>query len=158
MRTNLDRWTGVASAAALALLLAGPVLAEGEAPELLPVVITRGPLSVPPSASISIEVKVQNKGSADSTGTDALLVKSTDATITTEDETVDKARVKPLTGKMGDSMFAVFDGWEHTFDINAPATPGSYFYGICVEPGRRQKTAPKCSTPLELKVTNGDAP
>jgi hypothetical protein len=154
MRTNLDRWTGVASATALALFLAVPVLAEDEAPDLMPSLVTRGPLSVPPGASISIEVKVQNKGGADSTGTDALLVKSADATITTEDETLDKARVKPLTGRMGDSMFAVFESWEHTFELSAPDTPGSHFYGICVEPGRRQKSEPKCSDPFELKVHN----
>ena len=154
MRSKLDCWTGVAGAAALALFLAGPVLAEDEAPDLLPSLVTRGPLSVPPGASISIEVKVQNKGNQDSTGTDALLVRSADATISTEDETIDKARVTPLTGKMGDSMFAVFDGWEHTFELTAPNTPGSHFYGLCVEPGRRQKTAPKCSdTPLEITVT-----
>ena len=137
----------------LLLLVAAPALAE-DAADLLPSLVTRGTLEAKPGAAITIGVKVQNKGGADSTGTDARLVRSTDATITPDDETIDKARVKPLTGKMGDSMFAVFDGWEHSFDLTAPEAPGSHFYGLCVDPGRGQKTEPTCSTnALEVKVT-----
>ena len=81
---------------------------------------------------------VHNQGAGGSAATTVRYKRSTDATITTSDTTVGTDEVV---------TFIPSGGTVATIKLAAPSTPGTYYYGACVDPVRRESdTTNNCST------------
>ena len=70
--------------------------------------------------------------------------KAIDATITTSDTTVGTDEAPTLIPSAG---------YVATINLTAPSTPGTYYYGVCVDPVRRESdTTNNCSSAASLVV------
>ena len=106
------------------------------------------------SASASIEtggsfrllVTVTNQGDAQSAATTLVWKQSTDATITTTDTEVGVDGVRALVPPQG---------YAATIRLTAPSTPGTYYYGACVESVTGESdTTNNCSPSVRVTLTN----
>ena len=81
---------------------------------------------------------VHNRGAGRSAATTVRAKRSTDATITTSDTTVGTDEVV---------TFIPSGGTVARIELAAPSTPGTYYYGACVDPvSRESDTTNNCST------------
>ena len=99
-------------------------------------------------ASFTLSATVRNQGAARSASTTLRYYQSTDSTITTGDTEVGT-----------DSVFGLAASWsgDESVSLNAPSTPGTYYYGACVdEVAGELDTQNNCS--LAVTVTVGAAP
>ena len=99
-------------------------------------------------ASFTLSATVRNQGAARSDSTTLRYYQSSDATITTGDTEVGT-----------DSVFGLAASWsgDESISLNAPSTPGTYYYGACVdEVAGELDTQNNCSA--AMKVTVGAAP
>ncbi len=95
---------------------------------------------------------VHNDGTGDSPSTTLRYYRSTDATITTSDTQVDTDSVGSLDPDDTDA---------ESETITVPTTPGTYYYGVCVDTVTRESdTTNNCSTGILVTVTEAglDAP
>ena len=93
-------------------------------PDLLPSSIRISQSSVGPDASFTLYITVQNSGGVSSGTTQIKYYRSTDSTITSSDSVVSTDNVGTL---------APGGSTDKTVTINAPSSPGTYYYGAIVE-------------------------
>ena len=87
-------------------------------------VVSTGLSGFTPGVSFTLSVGVRNSGSGSSAATTLRYYRSTDSTITTSDTAVGTDEV-PGLAPSGTSTQSV--------SLNAPSTPGTYYYGACVD-------------------------
>ena len=119
---------------------AGPNLVVGA-----PSVSDSGPAA---GKTFTLSATVRNDGSETSAATTLRYYRSTDASITTSDTQVGSAAVAGLgaSGSIGQSL-----------DVSAPSTPGTYYYGACVDTvAGESDTADNCSPSVQIKVPQPD--
>ena len=96
-------------------------------------------------ASFTLNSTVRNQGSGSSASTALRYYQSTDATITSSDTEVGTDSVFRLvaSGSGGESI-----------SLTAPSTPGTYYYGACVEPvSDESNTGNNCSSGVVITVS-----
>ena len=87
---------------------------------------------------------VRNQGAGGSAAATVRYKRSTDATITTSDTTVGTDEAPTLIP---------LAGYGATIKLTAPSTPGTYYYGVCVDPVRRESdTTNNCSVSVRVEV------
>ena len=95
-------------------------------------------------ATFTLSATVQNDGDGASPATTLRYYRSTDAIISTSDTAEDTDAVDGLAAS-GTSSESV--------DLTAPSTPGSYYYGACVDAVTGESdTANNCSTSVQVDV------
>ena len=105
--------------------------------------INRSPASAP-VATFLLDAKVRNDGDEASPSTALVFYRSTDATITTSDTRVGGDTVAGL------AVAGISSG---RFALTAPASPGTYYYGACVDTVTGESdTTNNCSSSVQLTV------
>ena len=98
-----------------------------------------------PGANFTVTVMVLNIGDGPSSSTTLSYYRSTDATITTSDTFVGASAVRAL---------AVAGISRQPNSLAAPASPGTYYYGACVEPvSGESATNNNCSAAVPVTVS-----
>ena len=96
-------------------------------------------------ATFTLSATVSNTGDGESPATTLRFYSSTDATITTSDTFVGSDTVVVLAAS-GSSSVSV--------DLTAPASPGTYYYGACVDAVTDEtNSANNCSSSVQVTVT-----
>ena len=120
------------------------------APDLVvdtPTVSESAPTS---GASFTLNATVRNKGSGRSDSTRLRYYQSTDSTITTEDTEVDTDYVSRIDAS---------ESGDESISLNAPSTPGTYYYGACVDSvAGESDTTNNCSQSVTVTVGTAPAP
>ena len=100
--------------------------AEATAPDLNPysTEVTTGRDDVTPGTPFSLSVSVRNDGNGSAAATKVRFYQSTDATITTDDTVVATDDVPELAPSATST---------HSARLTAPSTPGTYYYGTCLD-------------------------
>ena len=141
----------VAGLALAAIVFAGlascsaAVLPDGarEVPDLMvssPSASTGAPAA---GTTFTLSVAVRNQGEGAAAAT-LRYYRSTDATITSSDTEVGKDTVVQLAGSGSSSQ---------SVELTAPASPGAYYYGACVDPVTDESdTTNNCSTSVPVTV------
>ncbi len=88
------------------------------------IVAFTSPSGTPPGGSVTLNAGVRNDGDESSAATTLRFYQSTDATITTSDTEVGADAVGGLAAGATSS---------ESIDITAPSSPGTYYYGACVD-------------------------
>ena len=110
-----------------------------------PTVSDSGPAA---GASFTLSATVRNAEEGASAATTLRYYRSTDATITTSDTSVGTVAVAALAAS-GSSPQSV--------NLTAPASPGTYYYGACVdEVTDESDTTNNCSTSVAVTVADAD--
>ena len=95
-------------------------------------------------ATFTLSATVRNDGDSGSEGTTLRYYRSTDATITTSDTQEDTDAVAQLAASGSSSQ---------SVDLTAPASPGTYYYGACVDAVTDESdTTNNCSTSVRVTV------
>ena len=106
--------------------------------------------AVVPEASFTLSATVRNQGVGRSASTTLRYYRSSDSTISTGDTEVDTDSVSGLSGGGSGS---------ESVRLTAPASPGKYYYGACVEPvSGESDTGNNCSAGVLLTVTSAPVP
>ena len=101
-------------------------------------------------SQFTLSATVQNDGNGESAGTTLRYYRSTDATITTSDTEVGTDAVAGFGASGSDSQ---------SVELVAPSTPGTYYYGACVDAGVGESdTANNCSPSVQVTVREPDHP
>ena len=101
-------------------------------------------------ASFTLSATVRNQGSGPSAATTLRYYRSTDATITTGDTEVGTDAVGALAAS-GTS--------DESIDLTAPSSPGTYYYGACVDDVTGESdTSNNCSSAVTIAVGVPPAP
>ena len=107
-----------------------------------------------PGASFTLNATVRNNGKADSTATTLRYYRSTDRSISADDEEI-------ATDEVG--AVATADKSEHSVELAAPEEPGTYYFGACVDAADGESdTTNNCSdavavaVAMELDASNGN--
>ena len=101
-------------------------------------------------ASFTLNATVRNQGSGSSSFTTLHYYKSTDSTITTGDTEVDTDFVSRLDAS---------ESGDESGSLTAPDTPGTYYYGACVEAvSGESDTQNNCSSAVTVTVGAASAP
>ena len=99
-------------------------------------------------AQFTLSVMVRNDGDGDAPATTLRYYRSADAAITTSDAVLRMDTVPPLPAAASSARSA---------ELTAPATPGTYYYGACVDPlAEESDTTNNCSP--SVSVTVAEAP
>ena len=126
----------------------GPVPEPPSGPNLVVVAASVSNSGPDAGATFTLSATVRNAGSESSAATMLRYYRSTDASITTSDTEVGSAAVAGLgaSGNIGQSL-----------DVSAPSTPGTYYYGACVEAVTGESdTTDNCSSSVQIKVPQPD--
>ena len=103
-----------------------------------------------PDTPFTLAVAVRNDGDGAAAATTLRYYQSTDATITTADTVVGTAAVAGLAAA-GSSSASV--------ELSAPSTPGTYYYGACVDAVTGESdTTNNCSASVTVMVAGVDSP
>ena len=101
-------------------------------------------------ASFTLSATVRNQGSGPSATTTLRYYRSTDATITTGDTEVDTDVVSALAASATS---------DESIDLTAPSSPGTYYYGACVDDVTGESdTSNNCSSAVTIAVGVPPAP
>ena len=100
--------------------------------------------------SFTLSATVRNGGDASSASTTLRYYRSTDSTITSSDTSVGTDSVSGLSaGGSGDE----------SIDLTAPDTPGTYYYGACVDSvSGESDTTNNCSSAVTVTVSTAPGP
>ena len=99
-------------------------------------------------ATFTLSATVRNDGSEPSAATTLRYYRSTDETITTSDTEVGTDAVVE---------FAASGSSSQSLDVSAPSTPGTYYYGACVDAvAGESDTKDNCSPSVQIKVPEPD--
>ena len=123
---------------------ARPITVDGPPPDL----IVTGPSvsEIRADGTFWLIVTVSNQGAGGAAATTVRYKRSTDGTITTSDTTVGTDAVNTLFPA---------GGYGATIKLTAPSTPGTYYYGGCVDAVPRESdTTNNCSTSSASLVVN----
>ena len=97
-----------------------------------------------PGATFTLSATVTNAGDVESAATTLRYYRSTDATITTTDTEVGTDSVGAL---------AAAGASDQSIELTAPSTPGTYYYGACVDSLTGESdTSNNCSAPVKVDV------
>ena len=119
----------------------------GTAPDLVVESPAMSSNTVVPEASFTLSATVRNQGAGRSASTTLRYYRSSDATVSAGDTEVGTDSVFGLSGGAS--------GME-SIRLTAPNSPGTYYYGACVEPvSEESDTANNCSAGLPLTVESG---
>ena len=100
--------------------------------------------TVAPGETFQLDTTVGNQGKAESSSTTVRYYQSTDDTISTVDT---QLRTSAL------SIVAVDATREPSVHLTAPDTPGTYYYGVCIDAVEHESdTANNCSTSVAVTV------
>ena len=103
-----------------------------------------------PGGSLTLSVEVSNTGAGESAATTLRYYRSTDATVTTSDTEVATVAVEALAASA--SLRAALT-------LTAPSTPGTYYYGACVDAvADESDTTNNCSTSARVDVSAPQMP
>ena len=101
-------------------------------------------------SGFTLSVTVRNVGGAAGEATTLRYYRSTDATITASDTEIGTEAVAAL---------AAAGGGSHSVDLTAPTTPGTYYYGACVDATAGEAdTANNCSASVPVTVPEPQRP
>ncbi|MCY3963449.1 MAG: hypothetical protein OXG83_00320 [Acidobacteria bacterium] len=105
--------------------------------------------SVAPGGAFTFAATVRNRGDSRSNATTLRYYRSSDSRITTSDTPVGTDQVSALSASETDRQ---------SIDQQAPATPGTYYYGACVDAvsGESERTN-NCSIGVPVSVTGATA-
>ncbi len=122
----------------------------GAAPDLVvdtPTVDASAPAA---GARFTLSATVRNQGNGSSASTTLRYYRSTDSTITTGDTEVGTDSVFRLDGS---------ESGAESISLTAPSTPGTYFYGACVDSvSDESNTTNNCSSAVTVTVGAAPAP
>ena len=122
----------------------GTGFSPGDIPDLVmtaPSVNETGPAA---GATFTLSATVQNAGGESSEPTTLRFYRSTDTTITTSDTAVGTAPVAGLAASETSSQLVI---------LTAPSTPGTYYYGACVDAvAGESDTTDNCSSSVSITV------
>ena len=100
--------------------------------------------------AFTVSATVRNDGDGDAAATTLRYYRSSDATITTADTEVGTDDVAALAASASGS---------ESVDLTAPSTPGTYYYGACVDAVTEESdTTNNCSTSLQIDVLDPQRP
>ena len=103
-----------------------------------------------PGGKFWLIVTVTNDGAGQSAATTVRYKRSSDSTITTSDTTIDTEAVRVLDYHQGKAA---------TIKLTAPSTPGTYYYGACVDSvAGESDTTNNCSSSVRVTVTQANTP
>ena len=139
--TGLDRPNGIALGPPSQTL---PPTSSGQAPDLVVEAVRADPSTVAPGQVFKLYATLKNSGTAESAATTVRYYRSTDNSISTTDRQLGTGNRKPL---------AVNATIRRYLSITAPTTPGTYYYGVCVDSvPNESNTANNCSTAVTVTV------
>ena len=116
----------------------------GTAPDLIVASPALSSGTVVPGAVFTLSATVQNQGAEQSASTTLRYYRSSDATISTSDLEVGTDFVPVLPSGVG---------WAESIRLTAPGSPGTHYYGACVEPvSEESDTGNNCSAGVSLTV------
>ena len=105
--------------------------------------------SLEPGQSFTLSATVRNRGHERSDSTTLRYYRSTDSTISTSDTELDTDGVSRLD-QDGTSL--------ESESFNAPSTPGTYYYGACVDSvDDESDTTNNCSSSVSVTVSSGNS-
>ena len=132
---------------AVSVTVSAPPPPAGPDLRIYAITVFTSPGGTGPGGSVSPGAGVRNYGNESSAATTLRYYRSTDATITTSDTEEDTAAVGVLSaGETISSGLGV--------DLNAPLTPGTYYYGACVDAVTGESdTTNNCSGSVAVEVT-----
>ena len=156
--TRLRRVGGAAVGVGLAVLRSRIAQTNVTAGELLPppppagpdvtvyaIVVITSPDGNGPGGSVGLSAGVRNDGDVSSAATTLRYYRSTDATITTSDTEEGTDAVGVLSAEAAISGLGI--------NLNAPSTPGTYYYGACVDAVTGESdTTNNCSGSIAVEV------
>ena len=106
--------------------------------------VETSPFGIDPGGTFTLSAWVRNDGDEASAATTLRYYQSTDATITTSDTEVGTDAVAALAAS-GSST--------HSVELTAPTTPGTYYYGACVDPvAEESDTTNNCLGSVQVDV------
>ena len=146
-RANLDGTrvedivTGLSGPVGLALDIVVP-----DAPDLVVESPSANPPNPAPSQSFTLSVAIHNRGKAPASPTTVRYYLSADSTITTDDTEVGTSTVSELAAPS--TKFKLIR-------LTAPSSPGTYYYGACVQPVSGESDIQNnCSSASEIVVVD----
>ena len=108
--------------------------------------VSTSPSGTGPGGSVGLSASVRNYGDVSSAATTLRYYRSTDDTITTSDTEEGTDAVGGLSA--GATISGLGD------NLNAPSTPGTYYYGACVDAVTGESdTTNNCSRSIAVEVT-----
>ena len=114
-------------------------------PDLVVEAVQAEPATVAPEEEFRLYATLGNSGTGESTATTLRYYRSTDAVISTEDTQLSSAQRDPL---------AVNATIRRYLRVTAPTTPGTYYYGVCVDSVTNESdTDNNCSSTVSVTVT-----
>ena len=114
-------------------------------PDLVVEAVQAEPVTVAPGAEFKLYATLKNSGTQESTATTLRYYRSTDDVISTEDTQLASAKRDPL---------AANDIIRRYLNVTAPTTPGTYYYGVCVDNVTDESnTDNNCSEAVSVTVT-----
>ena len=123
---------------------------EAPAPDLVVDTATVSDSAPAAGASFRLSAAVRNQGSGSSASTTLRYYRSTDSTITSGDTEVGTDSVSSLDAS---------ESSPQTISLSAPSTPGTYYYGACVDAvSDESDTTNNCSTAVTVAVGAAPAP
>ena len=103
------------------------------------------PATVAPGETFRLYATLKNQGTAESTATKVRYYRSTNNVISTADTQLGSANRNPLAPNTTIRRYLT---------VTAPTTPGTYYYGVCVDSVTNESdTANNCSAAVTLTVT-----
>ena len=115
-----------------------------EVPDLMVSAAAIGAGAPGAGTTFTLSVAVSNQGEGKSATATLRYYRSTDATITSSDTEVGKDTVAQL---------AAAESSSRSVQLTAPSSPGTYYYGACVDPVRDESdTTNNCSTSVQVTV------
>ena len=135
--TGLDEPVGIT--------LAIPPQAIPSTPDLVVEDVRADPVTVAPGEKFKLYATLKNQGRGESTATRIRYYRSTDAVISTEDTQLGSASRDPLAANATIRRY---------LNVTAPTTPGTYYYGVCVDSVPDESdTDNNCSLAVSVTVT-----
>ena len=123
---------------------------SAQGPDLVVEAASASDVNPMPGASFTLSATVRNQGGDASTATTLRYYRSVNGTISTGDAEVGSDAV--------DGLAASTTG-EHAIDVTAPADPGTYYYGACVDDvDAESDTGNNCSAAVTVTVSTMPIP
>ena len=114
--------------------------------DITAIIVFSSPSGTPPGGTIGITVGVRNDGDELSAATTLRFYQSSDSTITTSDTQVGTKTLDVLSAGESTSVSIA--------DVTMPSTPGTYYYGACVDAVTGESdTTNNCGGSVPVEVT-----
>ena len=112
--------------------------------------VALSPAGTYPNDAFTLSATVSNSGEADAAATTLRYYRSTDSAISASDTEVDTDEVPGLAASASGSELV---------ELTAPSTPGTYYYGACVDAVEGESdTTNNCSSGSEVEVLDSRRP